>query len=78
MIDQAEQLGQQLTLARACQALGVPRSSLYRARQPQPPKAARSTPVRALSGDEKVRTESEGEGFFKKLVITPKSKGRKD
>ena len=31
-----------------------------------------------LSGDENVRTESEGEGFYKKLVITPKSKGRKD
>jgi len=31
-----------------------------------------------LSGDESVRTESEGEGFYKKLVITPKSKGRKD
>ncbi len=31
-----------------------------------------------LSGDENVRTESEGEGFYKKLVITPKSKGHKD
>lgn len=28
-----------------------------------------------LSGDAEVRTESEGEGFYKKLVITPKSKG---
>jgi hypothetical protein len=33
MIAQAEQLGQQLTVSTACQALGVPRSSLYRARQ---------------------------------------------
>lgn len=31
-----------------------------------------------LSGDENVRTESEGEGFYKKLVITPNSKGLKD
>jgi spoIIIJ-associated protein len=28
-----------------------------------------------LSGDDEVRTESEGEGFYKKLVITPQSKG---
>ena len=28
-----------------------------------------------LSGDEDVRTESEGEGFYKKLVIAPKSRG---
>jgi len=28
-----------------------------------------------LSGDEDVRTESEGEGFYKKLVIAPKARG---
>jgi len=55
MIDQAEQLGQQLSVSSACQALGVPRSSLYRARQPQPPQAARPTPDRALSADEKAK-----------------------
>jgi len=31
-----------------------------------------------LSGDEDVRTESKGEGFYKKLVIMPKSKGDRD
>ncbi len=30
-----------------------------------------------LSGDEDVRTESIGEGFYKKLVIAPRSKGGK-
>jgi spoIIIJ-associated protein len=29
----------------------------------------------ALSGDEDVRTESKGEGFYKRLVITTKSRG---
>jgi spoIIIJ-associated protein len=28
-----------------------------------------------LSGDEEVQTESKGEGFYKKLVIAPKSRG---
>jgi putative transposase len=58
MIDQAEQLGQQLSVSSACQALGVPRSSLYRARQPQPPKAARPRPARALSPDEKAEVRA--------------------
>jgi spoIIIJ-associated protein len=31
-----------------------------------------------LSGDEDVRTESKGEGFYKKLVIAPKSRGGRD
>jgi spoIIIJ-associated protein len=31
-----------------------------------------------LSGDEDVRTESQGEGFYKKLVIAPKARGGRD
>ncbi|UCD71337.1 MAG: KH domain-containing protein [Syntrophobacterales bacterium] len=31
-----------------------------------------------LSEDEDVRTEGRGEGFYKKLVITPKSRGERD
>lgn len=31
-----------------------------------------------LSGDEDVRTESKGEGFYKKLVIMPKSRGNRE
>ncbi len=36
MIQAAEQLGKQVGVSAACRALGVPRSSLYRARQPKP------------------------------------------
>jgi spoIIIJ-associated protein len=31
----------------------------------------------ALSGDEDVRTESKGDGFYKKLVIAPKGRGNR-
>jgi putative transposase len=56
MIQIVEQLGQQIGLSAACQALGVPRSSLYRLRQPQASAPqARPRPARALSDQE--RTE---------------------
>ena len=55
MIDAAEQLGQQIGLVAACERLGVPRSSLYRARKPPPPLKRRPTPAKALSPEE--RTE---------------------
>jgi len=58
MIDQAEQLGQQLSVLSVCQALGVPRSSLYRARQPQSAQEARPTPDRALSEVEKAEVRA--------------------
>lgn len=47
MIQQAEALAPQVGLQPACAALGVPRSSLYAARQPklQPPAAAPAAPV---------------------------------
>ena len=53
MIAAAEDLGQEIGIARACRELGVPRSSLYRARQPRPAPAPRRTPPRALSPEEK-------------------------
>ncbi len=53
MIAAAEELGQPIGIAAACQQLGVPRSSLYRARQPQPPARPRPTPARALSPEER-------------------------
>jgi hypothetical protein len=37
MIETVEQLGPTVGVKRGCQDLGVPRSSLYRARQPQSP-----------------------------------------
>jgi putative transposase len=49
MMQTAEQLAPTVGVKRACQALGVPRSSLYRARQPQPPAKPRPKPSRALS-----------------------------
>jgi putative transposase len=57
-----ETLSQTVSLAAACSALDVPRSTLYRARAPQPGAAPRPRPLpagrRALSADEKtaVRT----------------------
>jgi putative transposase len=53
MIALAEGLGQQVGVKRACEELGVPRSSLYRARQPDRLPAPRPTPDRALSADER-------------------------
>jgi len=49
-----EQLGQQIGISAACQALGVPRSSLYRQRQAKPEAKPRPTPSHALTPEEKV------------------------
>ena len=49
MIEATEELGKSAGVSRACQILGVPRSRLYRARQPKCPPAPRPTPERALS-----------------------------
>lgn len=49
----AEQLAPQIGLSAACQVLGIPRSSLYRARQPRPEPQARPKPTRGLSLAEK-------------------------
>jgi len=49
MIQAAEQLGESVGISAACQALGVPRSSLYRARQPEKAPQPRPAPERALS-----------------------------
>ena len=55
MIQAAEQLAESVSVSAACQALGVPRSSLYRARQPKKARQPRLTPERALSHEEKVQ-----------------------
>jgi putative transposase len=56
MIATAEQLAQGVGVSRACGVLQVPRSSLYRARQPAPPAPARGRPIpaQALSPQERV------------------------
>jgi putative transposase len=47
------ELASQIGLSAACRVMGVPRSSLYRARQPKAAAAPRPTPVQALSQEEK-------------------------
>jgi putative transposase len=49
----AEALGQHVGLKRACEELGVPRSSLYRARQPDQPSSPRPPSERTLSAAER-------------------------
>jgi len=44
MIQAAEQLAESMSVSAAYQALGVPRSSLYRARQPKKARQPRPTP----------------------------------
>jgi putative transposase len=46
-------LGPRLGIAPTCAALGVPRATYYRHRRPQPARAPRPTPPRALSGHER-------------------------
>jgi putative transposase len=57
MIQVAERLAETVGVATACETLGVPRSSLYRARRPaelaEPPAEPRPAPPRALSENEK-------------------------
>jgi putative transposase len=55
MIQVAEELGQQVGLKRACEVLDIPRSSLYRARQPASPSSPRPPSQRALSAAERQR-----------------------
>ena len=66
MIQAAEELAKDVGVAAACRALGVPRSSLYRARHPKPVAKPRPTPERALSQAEKavVRQELNSERFW--------------
>jgi putative transposase len=65
MMKTSEQLAEHTSVSAACQALGVPRSSFYRARQPEREPQPRPTPKRALSEAEKteVRQTLNGEGF---------------
>jgi len=49
----ADRLSRQVGVSAACQALGVPRSTFYRARQPKRGPKPRPTPARALKPKEK-------------------------
>jgi len=66
VIQAAETLAESVGVSAACRALGVPRSTLYRARQHQDEPAPRPTPPRALSAEEKatVRDTLNSERFW--------------
>jgi putative transposase len=51
----AQEFSEQSTVCAACESLGVPRSSYYRAQQPKPEPKPRPTPERALSQEEKTQ-----------------------
>ena len=53
MIEASAVLGADVGIAQACRALGVPRSSVYRARQPKTKPEPRPSSPRALSAEEK-------------------------
>jgi putative transposase len=54
----AEELGETVGVSEACRVLGVPRSSLYRARKPNPAPSPRPTPQRALDEEEKAEVRA--------------------
>jgi len=56
MIQAAEELAESVGVSDACRVLGVPRSSLYRARRPKLPPAPQPSPRQALSREEKETT----------------------
>ena len=58
MIQAAETLSQDVGISAACRTLGVPRSALYRMRQPHTEASPRPTPPRALSTEEKAQVRS--------------------
>ena len=60
-----EQLAPHVGIVQACQALGVPRSSYYRAHQPQATPTPRPAPARALAPAEReeIRAVLDGPRF---------------
>jgi putative transposase len=58
MLSMAEELGETVGVSEACRVLGVPRSSLYRARKPKAAPSPRPTPQRALAPEEKAEVRA--------------------
>ena len=65
MIEMTEQLSEQVSVSRACEVMGVPRSTLYRSRQQAKStgqarlaSTPRSSPSRALSEAEKAEVHA--------------------
>lgn len=66
MIGQVESLGGQIGMTKACEVLGLPRSSLYASRKPRPARVRQpGVPPRALTAEEKARVREtlNGERF---------------
>ena len=65
MLSMAKEMGKTMSVSEACRSLGVPRSSLYRARKPKPVAAPRPAPSRALDSAEReeVRATLNSERF---------------
>lgn len=53
MMKLAQELAPQMGVKQACQQLGVPRSSLYRSRQPKAPTKPRPKPARSLTAEQR-------------------------
>ena len=53
MMNLVQKLAPPLGVSQACQQLGVPRSSLYRSRQPKAPAKARPKPTRSLTDEQR-------------------------
>ena len=66
MVGMAEELAESLGVSEACRVLGVPRSSLYRARKPRAESSPRPTSPRALSVGEReeIRAVLNSERFW--------------
>lgn len=55
MMDTSQALAKHIDVSAACELLGVPRSSFYRAQQPKKEPIPRPTPERALSQEERIK-----------------------
>lgn len=58
MIEAVEELKKETGVLEACRILGVPRSSIYRARKPKKEPKPHPTPARSLKSEEKVEVRS--------------------
>jgi len=58
MLGMAEELGETVGVSEACRVLGVPRSSLYRARKSKPAPSPRPMPQRALDEEERAEVRA--------------------
>jgi putative transposase len=58
MIETVEELGEVVGISAACRVMGMPRSNLYRGRQPKKEAGPRPTPKRAMGAEEKAEVRA--------------------